>query len=634
MADRRARLRACIGCAGLAVVLLGSFAGSAASAPARRVVVVWLDGTSIDEWARSGGPQLRAMLDEGAAGIVQTTSGTTPRKAAALIGTAAAARPGVRDSLAEILTRADRPVGFVASRDAQDVGALFPEATPFAPGSNNLFYRLVDPSYPGGTRADVEALSAALIPLLSRAGLVIVAPGDTARIDAVLDGVARERWIARALASADRVIAAARVAVGADGTVLVLSAPGPRAREARGDHLGAVAVVGPGFAQGALTSATTRVPGLVSLIDVAPTILRAAALPSDPSLRGAAMTVSRGAGVARARRLDRDLTTAARARPRVLAILFGALSCASLLAALLFVAGRGRAPRGRTPRAVPLIILTACALAPAALLAAHDWRALVLASVATLALLFAVGARWCVPVAGVIGGLSPAVVTLLMPARAAALTIGGARAAALPPGTDPALVGLALCAGLIGLGALSDARPLAPWLRAAAALVLGAGAALLAADLRMLAVAAFTVAVFIARECGWSLPRTSIGVGALAAVAAVLVVLSGPEPFVTAAEVRAVVRSHLAGFDLSALTVLAGAPLLAAVGVRRAEAARASFGSPGARAAITASLVLAGGIALAYPGGVSAAAWALLPAAALVGATLLGVGTLPAQRAR
>src|SRR5690606_32152037 len=68
-----------------------------------------------------------------------------------------------------------------------------------------------------------------------------------------------------------------------DLVVVVRSPPGGRLR------LLPAGVAGPGFGDGRLTSATTRLPGIIAATDVAPTILERLGLALPPAVDGQVM---------------------------------------------------------------------------------------------------------------------------------------------------------------------------------------------------------------------------------------------------------------------------------------------------------------------------------------------------------
>lgn len=632
------RLRRALVAAAAVSVLSTSSASAATDA---RVVIVWLEGTSLNDWATSGGPALRSILSDGAVATLHTGYASTVSDAALEAGASPdgdvrSLRPsGVRRGLGETLSEAGRTTAIFGTAlpivaDARTGRIVGPDALR-TPGSRS--YAIADATSPTRSRTDVLAMASDMLAVAPNVSLVVADIADTGQLDrSLMDDPSRERWIGRALSRADAVVAAARTTAGADGTVVIISAPGPAAHQSQA-RLGAIAMIGQSFGRGALTSETTRVPGLVTLEDVTPTLLKATGLTSARGLTGSVMTVSAEPNAAASVvKLDRDLLAASVARERVALGLFGALAFASLMTGLLFVARRGRAPRGSAPihlRDVALIIFASCAISPAVLLLDSGWRAAAVAGICGVIARVAIGARWCVPVLA-LAGVAPAIGALFDPRASAVGSVGGARASFIPPGMDPALAGLALGAGLLAVGMTADSASRsitsrrARTFRVAAAMFIGAGAVALAGDPRMIAVVTIPVAWFIARGGTRSTVRSLIGVSVVALFGGAAVVSAGPEPFAYASEASRWIADLFDRLDVVSVAALAGAPLAITAMIRRDEVARASFGSPGLRASVGATVFAALAIAIAYPGGTQAAAWTLLPAVCVAGAILTG----------
>ncbi len=142
-------------------------------------------------------------------------------------------------------------------------------------------------------------------------------------------------------------------------TVILISAVPTAQRRADGVRLGAIAIRGPGFRPGLLQSPTTRRAGVVSLTDVAPTILTILGKPIPAEVTGRAMrSVTATGAPARALALEREIIRAHDLRyPLTRGILLlGAL--AALCATIAVATG---APR-RARDAIHVFGLTALAL--------------------------------------------------------------------------------------------------------------------------------------------------------------------------------------------------------------------------------------------------------------------------------
>jgi hypothetical protein len=153
-------------------------------------------------------------------------------------------------------------------------------------------------------------------------------------------------------------------------TLIVASLAPPIDRQRRRIWMSAVAMIGAGTRPGTLTAPTTGRDGVVTLADLAPTILRRAGVPVPPSMSGHAMR-ARPTALALARvaapGLEADLIHASVVRGRLMrGAVFG--SCALVLVALLTVlAGRGTGgPARGLPRSwragVETALVAVCAL--------------------------------------------------------------------------------------------------------------------------------------------------------------------------------------------------------------------------------------------------------------------------------
>lgn len=134
---------------------------------------------------------------------------------------------------------------------------------------------MTDPGAPFGVRTDPAALASAVAAALARpCSFTVIDQGDLVRADAAsaLAGHVIDEARAAALAATDRVVSLVRRTLGPQDLLLVVSPTSPA--YAPQAHLGVAIAVGPGFPPGtALRSATTRRDGLVTLPDVAPTVL-------------------------------------------------------------------------------------------------------------------------------------------------------------------------------------------------------------------------------------------------------------------------------------------------------------------------------------------------------------------------
>lgn len=159
-----------------------------------------------------------------------------------------------------------------------------------------------DPVSPFGVRTDPDALTRAVDAALDQGcSTLFVDQGDLLRVDRQgRDLFGRsERAFGRALHATDQVIGqlAAALDPGRD-LLLVVSPHSPRADRGQA-HLGVAVARGPGFPSGTwLSSASTRQRGIVTLPDVAPTILAHLGIERPPGMIGRSWIALRAPGPA------------------------------------------------------------------------------------------------------------------------------------------------------------------------------------------------------------------------------------------------------------------------------------------------------------------------------------------------
>ncbi|HTJ74952.1 MAG TPA: glycosyltransferase [Acidimicrobiales bacterium] len=158
--------------------------------------------------------------------------------------------------------------------------------------------------------ADVAAVEARTRAALAAADVVLVDPGDLDRSAALTSVDAPDFYVGRtrsaALAEVDDLLGRLRAGPGLPPRTLVLvvsvTPPGDEWR------LAPVVAWGSGVVPGRLTSPSTRRSGLVTLTDVAPTVLAALGAPVPAAMPGRAMRYTPGGagGIGGLSRLDRD----------------------------------------------------------------------------------------------------------------------------------------------------------------------------------------------------------------------------------------------------------------------------------------------------------------------------------------
>ena len=412
----------------LAIAALLPGASPAAAQDCSNVVVVGLAGVTWSDVQRVEPPQILELAGEGAVGSVAVrtnTSRTTYGAGFATLG--AGARMDAPKSVGPVMPP-DQPVdpddvvraevrvaGLNAIRElARDAGystaqpgALaesLPDRPVIAVGSSLLGFdppapvgvdlpvllaamdgdgvvdgaavgpELLEPdaAAPFGVRTDTAAVGDVVRRALGEpCSVVVLDPGDLVRADALArlgDDVGR----ADALLSADRQIESVVDALDDDDLLLVVSVTSPRSEDET--HLGVAIARGAGFDPGGrLESASTREPGLVTLPDVAPTVLAHAGVERPSSMLGRpwfARPVS-GDLVAEAVDLDEESVFSYGVQPGVATGFVVAQVAAYVgLLALFALRRRGRAiPEGVPARGLEVVALSVASFPLASYLA-------------------------------------------------------------------------------------------------------------------------------------------------------------------------------------------------------------------------------------------------------------------------
>ena len=143
--------------------------------------------------------------------------------------------------------------------------------------------------YPFGVRTSPETIAEATSSAMSVDGcaLIVIDPGDLTRADELATTRAEplREWSDRALLAADGLLGTVRASMAEEDLLLVVSPTSPGWDPET--HLGVAIATGPRFAPGTmLTSGSTRAPDLVTLPDVAPTILAHLDVEKPPAMLG------------------------------------------------------------------------------------------------------------------------------------------------------------------------------------------------------------------------------------------------------------------------------------------------------------------------------------------------------------
>lgn len=196
-----------------------------------------------------------------------------------------------------------------------------------------------------GTRADPARVAVAVRNAVATADVVLIDPGDTERASAmatVATPVTAAAARRAALARTDALLADTLAAAGPDAQVIAFSVTPPAAEW----HLAPIVTIGPGVHRGYLHSLSTRREGVVTLTDLAPTVLDALAVPVPDGMIGKALRYRPGDGdLALLRKLDRDALFRERTYFRLTIAYIVVQALAYLLAILAFtrLGGVGRA---------------------------------------------------------------------------------------------------------------------------------------------------------------------------------------------------------------------------------------------------------------------------------------------------
>lgn len=362
-----------------------------------RVVIFWIDGTTLADWSRPGLRSFQRVLREGAVATLSTWTGSTaasmPAMRAGAAATFAATPPGPgeqpvlsarRDEqghagLGLLLASSRRTWTILGAAERDPThGAVLEAMGGESPGPAGRDTTTPSPirtdrAFPTGARTDTGAVTMLARARLAGTDLVIVDFGDTARVESQLgtNPGAREPWIDLSLRRADRLLGELLRMLRPQDTVALLSPTPPVLRQSEDIRFGALAILGPGYRRALLSSATTHRPGFVPLTDMAPTVLALLRLPSEEAfLSGRAIRAARARddAPAAARALERDLIAAARAHTPTTRALLAWATLWSILALLTVLAGRGLLPHARRlpggRRDWLSVLLTQATLAP------------------------------------------------------------------------------------------------------------------------------------------------------------------------------------------------------------------------------------------------------------------------------
>jgi hypothetical protein len=382
--------------------------------PVERVLIVTLPGVTWEDLDSTDAPHLRALASESAvasASLRVFHRGTRIAEGYATLGAgalvdghrrlAAQARPGpgggivspalpmlttlaagrhrgaAPGALGDALAAAGVARAVVANADTSvtDTGAWnwHREASLVLAGSDghvpggsvSSTLLAADPDAPFGVRFEPGAVGAAFTSVWGDRSVVVVEASDVARAQLAagsLPAPQRRPLVAAALASTDAVVATLLRQVDPGRHAVLLVTPSTPAGATR---LGVAALRAPGVEGGLLRSASTRRSGLITLPDVAPTVLDLLGVPRPGAMEGRAFAVDGSGPVSVTALVQADRES--RLRDRLVAPVtrgFVAAEMALALAGALALALASRRPGRRAQPVVAFAALWLLAMLP------------------------------------------------------------------------------------------------------------------------------------------------------------------------------------------------------------------------------------------------------------------------------
>ncbi|MGQ9455224.1 MAG: hypothetical protein ACUVRS_09925 [Armatimonadota bacterium] len=188
-------------------------------------------------------------------------------------------------------------------------GEVHAEAAAIAMDSNGLVdmgnvdpekvvRRDVDASY--GVCTNLDAVARELDRVWSRCRFVVVDAGDTYRADRYSEYCTNARAVIirrLAIERLDRLVGRIVRKMDFEKDTMILLSPSSRTfTDIQNERLTPIIICGPGFGGGVLVSPSTRRPGIVTIADVAPTVLAAFGLRAPAEMTGRAISVVKHTG--------------------------------------------------------------------------------------------------------------------------------------------------------------------------------------------------------------------------------------------------------------------------------------------------------------------------------------------------
>ncbi len=142
----------------------------------------------------------------------------------------------------------------------------------------------------GNASTNFEKLLSAFVSEYSKSDFIIVDLGETSRVDEnarLFSDEQIKRKRAAAIGNCDRTIGKIMNSCDLSRDLIIICAPTPsRKMISQTELITPVFIYGPGFEKGALTSATTKTKGLITNMDIAPTVLSFFGIEIPPEIEG------------------------------------------------------------------------------------------------------------------------------------------------------------------------------------------------------------------------------------------------------------------------------------------------------------------------------------------------------------
>jgi len=605
----------------------------ASGASAGRVVLITVDGTRLSDWSSPALPGFGALIRDGAVGLLSTRTADNPvaeqPARASAYRTLGAGRISATASPAT-LTLAAGGAAVVASADspAKVLGGL-------------------KVPVPGGFTAARSRMRSLVAELLRTFHLVVVDIGDSA--------------MRTSLVRVDSFIAGVRSDLAAGDTLIVASSVPPRDRRDARRYLSAVAMVGPGVRPGSLTSSSTERDGIVTIADIAPTILQRLGVPVPKTMTGRPMHVIPDAhALSDLTGLERALLHASIVRGPLLRATVYVGSAVLLLALVTVLAGMSGGAASAWRAALDTVLIATTAVPLLLMLEPLTGNGSIARTGVLLGAVAIVGAAFLRATAGsrrALAGIFAATALVVL----GDLVTGGGLAERSPlsylivegarfHGIGNEAMGVAIAASLFSMAGVLDVGLSRQRLTAAAAIL--ALVAILMAAPRIgdkfgaipAAIPAFAAFVVLATGRRFDL-RAALAIAVVTVLGAALVIVvdrAGGGTHIARAvgggsgEIlgrKAGAASRLLAFSYWMTAIVASVAAVTVLAWRRSSlVGRALWGRPAARRAVVCCFVAMAGSVVANDAGVIAAAWiGLFGGATLVSALLSPDPALPSR---